>query len=164
MSETSSPTVPATLPLDERLRWFVGTLNRVLATSSETAGAFGLMEQWAPAGFSPPRHVHHREDSALHVLEGELLVALGDDEVVAGAGTLVFLPRDVPHSFVVRSEGAHLLELVTPGGFEQFHVDASDVAPRAELPPGGPPDVERLVAAIASYDAEIIGPPMALAG
>jgi quercetin dioxygenase-like cupin family protein len=146
--------------VDERLRWFVGSLNRVVATAAETNGAFGLMEQWAPEGFSPPLHVHHREDSAIIVLEGRLVVRRGDDELVAMPGGTAFLPRDVPHTFLVTSEQAHFYELVTPGGIEAFHIDASDPAPSATLPPPGPPDVARLVAAIQPYDAEIIGPPM----
>lgn len=68
-----------------------------------------------------------------------------------GQGGFAFLPREVAHTFaVVSDEGARFLELVTPGGIEQFHVDASDPAPAARLPPAGPPDVERLAAALAS--------------
>lgn len=148
------------VPVDERLRWFVGTLNRVVVTAAETNGAFGLMEQWAAGGFSPPRHVHHAEDSAIIVLDGELLVQCGDDEFVASAQRPAFLPRDVPHTFLVTSDTAHFYELVTPGNFEGFHIDASDPAPAAELPPPSAPDVARLVAALGPYDAEIIGPPM----
>jgi quercetin dioxygenase-like cupin family protein len=149
-----------TVPVDDRLRWFVGSLNRVVSTAAETNGAFGLMEQWASAGFSPPRHVHHREDSAIIVLAGEITVQRGEEELSVTAGQTVFLPRDVPHTFLVTSEHAHFLELVTPGGFEAFHIDASDPAPEAALPPAGPPDVPRLIAALVPYDAQIVGPPM----
>lgn len=147
-------------PVDDRLRWFIGSLNRIVTTSAETGGAFGIMEQWAPAGFSPPLHVHHREDSALHVLDGALLVQRGDEQFVLAAGGFAFLPRDVPHTFRVESDEAHFLEIVTPGGIEQFHVDASDPAPAATMPPAGAPDVPRLLAAIVPYGAEIVGPPL----
>lgn len=151
----------SSIPVDDRLRWFVGSLNRVVATAGETGGAFGLMEQWAPAGFSPPRHVHHREDAALFVIEGELAVQRGDEELRLGPGGFAFLPRDLAHTFAVVSEGgARFLELITPGGMEQFHVDVSDPAPAAALPPAGPPDVGRLMAALEPYGAEICGPPM----
>ena len=156
----ASPTIEPAPPVDERLRWFVGTLNRVVAGAADTGGAFGLMEQWAPRGFSPPLHVHHREDSAIFVVRGELTVRRGEEEWHASSGELAVLPRDVPHTFRVESDGAHFLEFVTPGGFEGFHVDASDPAPAAELPPAGPPDVGRLLAAIGAYGAEIVGPPM----
>jgi mannose-6-phosphate isomerase-like protein (cupin superfamily) len=148
------------VPVDGRLRWFVGSLNRIVATAAETAGRFGLMEQWTARGFSPPLHVHHREDSALVILEGEMLVQRGNEEVLAGPGECVFLPRDVPHTFLVISDTAHFYELVTPGGFESYHLDASDPAPAAVLPLPDSPDIGRLVAALVSYGAEILGPPL----
>ncbi len=61
---------------------------------------------------------------------------------------------------LVTSEQAHFCELVTPGGFESCHIDASDAAPSATLPPAGPPDAPRLVAASEPHGAEIIGPSM----
>ena len=64
------------------------------------------------------------------------------------------------HTFVVTS-AAHLLELVTPGGFERYHVAASDPAAGVALPPPAAPDVDRLAAALAGFGAEIIGPPLA---
>ncbi len=73
---------------------------------------------------------------------------------------MAFMPRALPHTFLVQSDEAHLLELVSPGGFEQFHIDVSDLAPVAEIPPAGQPDVGRLVAAIGPYGAAIIGPPL----
>lgn len=161
MAETTEPVGTAKdTPVDAQLRWFVGSLNRVIATAAQTNGAFGLLEQWGRKGFAPPLHVHHREDSALYLLEGRLRVRVGDDETVIEAGQFAFLPRDVAHTFRVESERAHFLELVLPGGFEQFHLDASDPAPTATLPPEGPIDVARLLAAVGPYDAEIIGPPM----
>jgi len=146
--------------LDDRLRWFVGSLNRIVATAGETNGMFGLMEQWARRGFAPPTHVHHHEDSALYLLDGVMRVRVGDDESTVTAGQFVFLPRDIPHSFRVDSADAHFLELVTPGGFEEYHIDTSDPAEVAALPPDETPDIPRLVNAIAPYDAEITGPPL----
>ena len=145
---------------DRRERWFAGTWLRLVATAADTGGAMAVMEQRARRGFSPPRHVHHAEDTAIVLLDGSLTVVVGDETRTVGAGEMVWLPRDVPHTFRVDSATAHLLELVTPAGFEQFHVDASDPAPTDDLPPSPETDVPRLVAAITGYDAEIVGPPL----
>src|SRR5438105_14003825 len=56
----------------------------------------------APAG--PPRliapfHVHYVDDEAWYVLEGTLAFRLSEQEVQAPAGTAVFVPRGVPHTF-----------------------------------------------------------------
>ena len=165
MSFTSSPsrsTVAAGAEVldPDRDRWFLGTLVRIRAAAGDTAGRLGLFEQEARQGFSPPLHVHRREDTALFVIEGAITVRVGDDRRAVGPGGFVWLPRDVPHTFRVESETVRQLELVAPAGFEQFHVDASDPAAALEVPPPGEPDIPRLLEAIAPYGAEIIGPPM----
>lgn len=152
--------MPATMPRPEKDRWFLGTLVQILASEADTLGGLGAFEQRARRGFSPPRHVHHREDSALLVLDGTITVVVGEERSEVGPGGFVWLPRDVPHTFRVESDTVRQLELVTPAGFEQFHVDASDPAPRLEIPPPTAPDIPRLLDAIGPYGAEIIGPPL----
>ena len=67
--------------------------------------AFAIAE-WsdpgAPAGpprFIAPFHVHYADDEAWYVLEGTLAFRLGDRQVEAPAGTAVFAPRGVPHTY-----------------------------------------------------------------
>jgi quercetin dioxygenase-like cupin family protein len=149
-----------TRPLDDRDRWFVGTWLRVLAGADDTGGQLTVMEQRAPRGFSPPLHVHDREDTALVVLAGALTVQVGDGAQTIGPGGVAWLPRGVAHTFRVDSDEVHLLELATPGGVEGFHVVASEPASEPALPPAGPPDVPRLAAASAPFAVSIIGPPL----
>ncbi len=141
-------------------RWFLGTLLRIVADSRDTGGQLSIMHQRARRGFSPPRHVHHREDTAMYVINGSLTVERGDDSVELPTGGFVWLPRDVPHSFRVDSAEAEFLEFVTPAGFEQFHVEISDPAPSNEIPEPTEPDIGRILAAIGGYGADIVGPPM----
>ncbi len=145
--------------------WFLNSRMVVRAGADTTGGAYGLVESWIPAGFSPPLHVHHREDEAFFVLEGRVRFRSGDEEVSGGAGTYVFLPRDVPHTFVVEGDGvAHMLTLLTPGGGERFFLDAGRIPEGPGLPPPGPPDVELLRRVAAQYGSEIVGPPLAPEG
>jgi quercetin dioxygenase-like cupin family protein len=155
MTTTTSTTT------DERDRWFLGTYLRLVTTSADTGGALAVMEQRARRGFSPPRHIHRGEDTALMVLDGALTISIGDRISTLGAGEMVWLPRDVAHTFRVDSEEARLLEILTPAGFEQFHVETSEQAPEATIPPDSEPDIPRLLAAIGAYHAEIVGPPLA---
>ena len=107
--------------------------------------ACGLVESWVPVGAAPPLHVHHREDESFWVLEGQVRFRCGDEDIEAGPGSFVFLPRDVPHTFIVDGdEDAHMLTLLTPGGFERYFVDAGRTPEGPGLPPPGPPDVEKL--------------------
>lgn len=82
-----------TTSTNERDRWFLGTFLRILARAGDTDGQLGVMEQLAPQGFSPPLHVHHREDTALLVLDGAITAVVGDERFELGPGGFVWLPE-----------------------------------------------------------------------
>jgi mannose-6-phosphate isomerase-like protein (cupin superfamily) len=77
---------------DQPVVWWQGALMTLKAHSDTTGGALGLVEAHYPAGFGPPLHVHHREDEALYILDGQLRCRRGDQEFTAGPGELVFGP------------------------------------------------------------------------
>jgi len=132
--------------------YFLGLPTRVIETAEKTNGAFGMIENVMPAGFASPYHTHHLEDEAFYVLEGQLAVLCGEDWTLAGPGTYVFGPREIPHGFrVVGDAPARMLLLCAPGGFAQFVVDLSEKAP-------APPDMAKLMAVAAKYQVDILGP------
>lgn len=142
-------------------RWFLDTWMRVLCDGASTGGSLATIEWRGGKGFSPPLHVHHDEDAAMLVLDGQLTILVGDDKRTCGPGQMAWLPRDVPHSFRVDSETAHYLEMITPAGFEDFHVDGSrPVTSTAYLPTPQPVDGPVLAAQSAQHNCDIIGPPM----
>jgi len=141
--------------------WFLATRMTVLGTAEATAGALGLIEAVIPPGFSPPLHVHSREDEPMYVIEGRVTFQVGDQRFEAGPGSFVFLPRDVPHSFVVEGDvPARILELTLPGGMERFHVEGGRPAEGPGLPPPAAPDLAALDQLTARYGLRQIGPPM----
>ena len=141
--------------------WFLRNHMTIKATAASTGGAFGLVESLIAPGFSPPLHVHHREDESFWVLEGEVSMQCGDRTFQASAGSFVFLPRDVPHTFVVEGDApVRMLTLLTPGGGEGVFIDGGRPAENDGLPPPAPPDIELLKRVSARYGAEIVGPPM----
>ena len=142
--------------------WFTNNLMTLKATAETTGGAYGLVEALAPAGTSPPLHVHHREDETFWVLEGQLRFQCGEQTIVAGPGSSVFLPRHVAHTFVVEGDApARFLSLCTPGGFERYFVAAGRPAQYRDLPPAEPPDIGLLKRVSEDFGAEIVGPPLA---
>jgi mannose-6-phosphate isomerase-like protein (cupin superfamily) len=52
-----------------------------------------------PPRLIAPRHVHHSDDEAWYVLEGTLVVQVGDKNVEAAAGSAVLVPRGTPHTY-----------------------------------------------------------------
>ncbi len=62
----------------------------LLATASDTDGVLGAIEVASPGGAVPPLHVHHREDEAFYVIEGDYSVFVGDDVIEASPGAWVW--------------------------------------------------------------------------
>jgi quercetin dioxygenase-like cupin family protein len=158
---TSRPAVALEPGAGEAI-WFLNSHMTIKATGESTRGGYGLIESVIPPGFSPPMHVHHREDESYYVLDGELTVRCGDETYSATAGSYVFLPRDVPHTFVVEGDKpARWLTLTTPGGGEGFFIDASRPAESEGLPPQAPVDIDLLRRVSSTYGNEIVGAPLA---
>src|SRR5579859_2743968 len=81
-------------------------------TPFSAAGASFEIHEWrgsGPATF----HVHHSDDEAWHVLDGELSFRYADRIETAGAGTTVFVPAGVAHTYTA-GVGARYLIILTP--------------------------------------------------
>ena len=141
--------------------WFMGALLTIKASAETTGGSLGMIECLAPRGHGSPLHAHQREDEWFYVVEGELTLWVGGETIVAPAGSFVFGPRNVPHTFLVSSDEARFLLVTQPGGFEEFTRAIGEPAPRLELPPPAtePPDVAAMTEVAARFGIEILGPP-----
>jgi len=163
MSTSESPSVaPIALKRDEgEALWAFGGLAVVKASNDATDGRVFVVEQLAPRGAGSPLHVHHREDEWFYVIEGELTFWVGGELTDAPAGSFVYGPRDIPHTFDVVSDQARFLLVTEPAGFEKFMRAASEPAPTLTIPPQPtePPDLEALTALAAEHGIEILGPP-----
>lgn len=108
----------------------------------QTGGALAVLEvSLGPGLLGAPPHMHRKEDEVLIVIEGEMMVQVGERVVRALPGEFVFKPRGVRHAFW--NPGAtttRFLEFITPSGFEQFF---GELAPL--FPPDRAPD---LIAAV----------------
>jgi mannose-6-phosphate isomerase-like protein (cupin superfamily) len=94
-------------------------------------------------------HIHHHHADAFYVLEGELLVRLGEEEARLGAGGFVLVPPELVHSF--RNPGperACYLNIHAPGmGFDDYVRSGfrADFDQHDPPPDGGRPASEALV-------------------
>ena len=142
-------------------RWFAGGgVWTMKATAEETGGAFILFEDRMPRGKTTPLHTHPHEDETFIVLEGEILVHVEGAEHRVGPGGVAVVPRGARHAFLVTSEIARILALLTPGSGEAFYRDASEPS-TDETDAQRPPDLDRLRAAAERHPdiIQILGPP-----
>ena len=144
----------------DRSVWYNGWLMTFLATGEETQGQFALIEAVAKKGNVPPPHIHRREDEIFYVLEGEVVVSVGDRTIKGTSGSMIFLPRDVRHSFTIESEQVRMLQLLTPAGLEGWFKEFSLPAPAMTLPPADEPgyhDLQRMLDVASRYGLEFVG-------
>jgi quercetin dioxygenase-like cupin family protein len=106
-----------------------GTPFRELVSTAETEGALVVLAVDMPAGEHVPEHVHDAEDQITVVITGSIGATVDDDEVRLGEGAVFLMPRGRRHSlWNAGDEPARLLELYTPGGFEQMFRAAGERA------------------------------------
>jgi quercetin dioxygenase-like cupin family protein len=139
--------------------WFSGGLLTYKATGDQTGGLLAIAEVVAPEGTGSPMHLHHHEDEAWYIIDGEVAFSLGETRHLAGPGSFVFGPRGVEHRFEVTSAQARFLLFVTPAGFEDFtrtcgHPATSPTMPPPDLPPK---DFQQLMDAARDHGLEILG-------
>ena len=99
-------------------------------------------------GHEPPPHTHAREHETYLVLDGQWTFDVGDQTLLAGPGTSVFLPRGVQHRFSIDADGARALMLLTPGGLEDaFREMGEPTEQTSGLPPVpvAPPPIPRML-------------------
>ena len=140
--------------------WFAGGgVFTFKVTASDTGGSLLLFEDEMRRGKRTPLHQHPQEEETLYVLAGELLVHVAGEEHRVGAGGCFMAPRGVPHAFLVVSETARVLAILTPGAAEAFYRDAGEPSVGAD-DASRSPDLARLrAAAERSPSIEILGPP-----
>lgn len=126
-----------------------GVRDRFMIDGSDAGGRFALVQHlFAPRALAAPLHRHHREDEYTVVLSGRVGALLGDVEVVAGPGDLIFKPRNQWHTFWnAGDEPAAVLELISPAGLEQLFRQMGSVE--------GFPEPEELGQMAAAYQCDV---------
>jgi len=149
--------------LQSEARWYGNSLWEFLVPADRTDGKLAVFQATMPGGFSPPRHIHTREDEVFVVLEGEVWFDIDGERQLAGPGASVYMPRGVPHTFRVKSPSARMLGIMTPGTFEQLFRNLSVPAEERALPAPGivPFDVPTVIAEQIRLGTQVVGPPMA---
>jgi quercetin dioxygenase-like cupin family protein len=159
-------TLPTTLARDAsavkssegEARWWLGQLAEIKATAADTAGQFTIVQVTSPPGMEAPLHVHHREDEAFWMLDGEATLYVGDATIEMSAGDYAFGPREIPHRYTVGEAGCRMLFICTPGGFEELVRDMSEPAASRALPPPPeqPPDLEWVAQVARRHHCELL--------
>ena len=137
-----------------------GGLHTWKLLAEDTGGAFFLFEDVMAGGKTTPLHRHPEADEMAYVLEGEIIVRVDGKETRIGAGGMSFVPKGIPHAFLVVSDSARLLSLHSPATPSQaFYRGASEPATADDAPDRLDLDRLRASAQANPRGIEILGPP-----
>ena len=137
-----------------------GTSPAIKAGAADTGGAMtavhGVLGPWASG---PPLHVHDGVDECLYVIEGRVLVQIGEERHELEAGSFAWMPRRTPHTFAnAGPTPVRMFGVSVPGGIEELF--AAQSAYFASL--DGPPDLSELAQLGAGW-GRLVGPPISSA-
>ena len=81
---------------------------------------------------------------------------VNEERFTVPAGSAVFLPRGIPHTFAnLGTQTARSLVVLTPAGLEGFFAQVEPLVTQAE------PDMATVFPVAARYGIEVAGPPLA---
>lgn len=139
---------------------WLGTLTLTKIRGTSTTGSLDIVDHRIPPGYAPPKHVHRQADEIFYLIAGQLKVTCGDDTWQAGPGSLIFLPRGIPHQFTAASSGpARTLLINAPAGFGEVIAELGDPAPELDMPAENAPlpTPDRIAAVQARYGIAPVG-------
>ncbi len=139
----------------EPVEWNDSTYHVVLP-AAETSGRSAMFRVSTEKPGGPPLHIHHDADEYFYVVAGKVRFHIDGRELTVDAGNAVFVPRGSPHSYRVESEeGADMLTIVVPGGFERFF---EAMATETLVIPDDMPRINEIAG---EFHLEFTGPPLA---
>jgi quercetin dioxygenase-like cupin family protein len=128
-----------------------GVRTAVHLAGEDTGGAFCLLEDEPPAGWSLPAHLHHGVAETIHIVEGDFEVTVGEERSRLGAGQTVHVPCEVIHASTnVGTATGRRIMIFSPSGMERFFLEVGASAAGVEV------DLAALRAAATQHGWEFI--------
>ena len=160
-ASATKPRSPAYVLAPGEARGGPAAWSGIKAGDADTAGLLSVFEDTLQPGRSgPPLHLHTHADEVLYVLEGSLVVRLGDEQREVTSGAFAWIPRGTPHAFAnPSSTPTRLLGMATPAGLEALLAEQGAYFAQLE----GAPDVGVLRSIGARHGSQLLGPPIEVA-
>lgn len=137
------------------VRYYGGGFEQVLS-EHDTAGSLTVGRSSITPELAPPLHYHTREDEFFIVLSGRVRFWIGGYSLAecvvteAAAGSFVYGPRNIPHTFQTITDTSEVLVGNTPGAIEGYFNGIGAAEERQD---------EQHVDFLESYGVFVVGPP-----
>ncbi len=112
-------TVPDELRTSETLPWvphtkFAGVYLKHLITGADTDGLFSIHLVYVEKGCEIGTHTHNPQWEVHNVVQGSARAWLGDEELHYTKGTLVAVPKGIPHRVLAEDEAVVIMAKFVP--------------------------------------------------
>jgi len=124
-------------------------------SSRDTGGQLSVFEYTGLGRVGPMMHIHFEQDEIFTILEGEYRFVVDKQTHVLKAGQTIFLPRNVPHTWIQLTERGKMVYFLQPAGkMEEFFILMNSLKER--------PSAEELDRIHAAHKMKVVGPPLVL--
>ncbi|AXE16520.1 cupin [Runella rosea] len=129
--------------------------NDVKISGKDTDGQLAVFEYIGTQKIGPGLHVHFHQDEIFYVVEGEYRFQLGNEKSILKAGDTIFLPRNIPHTWIQLSDRGKLIYTLQPAGqLEAFFVKLNTLK--------GVPTQAEFDKIFLDHGMKNVGPPLSL--
>jgi quercetin dioxygenase-like cupin family protein len=120
-----------------RVVWMPGRVRtEIHLDGGDTGGAFCLLIDHPPAGWSLPAHLHRGVAETIHVLEGEFEMVVDGRASRLAPGQTVYVPADAVHSSSNAGGGTgRRVVIFSPAGMENFFLDVGAASGDTDIDP-----------------------------
>jgi quercetin dioxygenase-like cupin family protein len=141
-------------PDDGRILRVVTDSIRVLASGTDTGGAYEVFELSGPRESGPPLHSHPWSEAYV-MLEGEVEVTIADNKMMTTPGCFANVPAGTLHTYKILSEGARFIVITSPAGAGDFFTELDREAG------GSVEDLDKIVQIALQHGFNVPPPPVA---
>jgi quercetin dioxygenase-like cupin family protein len=93
---------------------FHGAKFTIKILTSETNGSYTILDVIHPPNIGPALHIHPKGSETFYIIEGDYEFVLDRKSVMGKPGDIIFVPKEVPHRFIVGNTGGHALVISPP--------------------------------------------------
>jgi quercetin dioxygenase-like cupin family protein len=135
---------------------FLGVhLNNVIVSGKDTDGQLSMFEYKGYDTIGPGLHIHLKQDEIFTVKDGRYRFVVGNNTHELTKGQTIFLPRNIPHTWIQLSKYGSLLYALQPAGkMEEFFIAMNALKEK--------PTLQQLEQLHQQHDMKVVGPPLSL--
>jgi quercetin 2,3-dioxygenase len=129
--------------------------NDIKISKKDTGNQLAVFEYIGYEKTGPALHLHFSQDEIFYVAEGKYRFVVGEETQELAAGDTIFLPRNIPHTWIQLSDTGKLIYFVQPAGkMEDFFRWMNNL--------DHPPTQKEIDKIHADHQMKVVGPPLTL--